>query len=423
MSIYGKLVIDVGRPVTAVLKRSGETVVVENLEEKDLTETFQLLETAAKRGDNVGVDEYRNVGDFLETIPLGSAFKVRKLRSEVIDAVITVGPCLASRSIRPCLASLQVFTSEGFSRESIWRDCVEMAIGYARQHPFGFSACVTDVFGHCLERITALRTDGFVISASVPRAGKIVYRDGKSPIHMHSYVMYKDIGEVDNKRPCRSEFIKFSTEIISILNRAGHDHDAGYMPESTPPSLIPRLPFECSLSPASLTVIVRQVSALPEDLDRYYDFFRSTAEEGVGFSVEEFPTKEIFWEIYGSSWKVVLEDKSSGKLVAIINWCGSWYSRCRESCEIFDTGMIIAKEFRNSGLGTPIFQISKMIAKDLGCRIIYSDIPAHHIASIALFVKNGNSFSGSLPRAIYSPTYGWSDVLLLTMNLDAVSKI
>lgn len=195
------------------------------------------------------------------------------------------------------------------------------------------------------------------------------------------------------------------------------------MPASTPQSLIPRLPFERSLSPASLTVIVRQVSALPDDLDRYYDFFRSAAEEGDGFSIEEFPTKELFWKVYGSSYNVVLEEKSSGKWVAIMNWCSSCYSRCRVNCDVFDTGMIIAKEFRNSGLGTPVVEISKMIAKDLGCRVLYSDIPVHHIVSIALIVKTGHSISGSLPRAFYSPTYGWSDVLLLTMTLDDVSKI
>lgn len=198
ISDFGKPLI--GLPVTTKLKLSGETVVVEELKEEDFAEAFSLLERAAKRGDNVGVDEYRNVDDLLEDFCFGSVFAVRSHRGgSPIDALLMVGPCLASRTIRPCLASAQVVTSEGFAREPLWRDFFEMAIGFAKQHSFGFSACVTQVFIHCIERVTALRKDGFVICATVPKAGKVVRRNGASPVHMHGYLMYKEFGPADNQ--------------------------------------------------------------------------------------------------------------------------------------------------------------------------------------------------------------------------------
>lgn len=195
------------------------------------------------------------------------------------------------------------------------------------------------------------------------------------------------------------------------------------MPESNPQTLIPGLPVERFSSPASLTVIVRQVRTLPEDMDRYYDFFRSAAEEGDGFSIEEFPTKDLFRKFYQSIYNVVLEDKHSGKWVAILYMGSSLYSRSRGSNDIFDAGMIIAKEFRNSGFGTEIVEIIEMIARNLGCRVILSETPIHHIASIAIIPKSGYTISGTLPRAFYARTYGWTDAVIFTKTLNTVSNL
>lgn len=216
----------------------------------------------------------------------------------------------------------------------------------------------------------------------------------------------------------------FSTEICNIIDNDEHNYGGSNASESTPQFLIPGLPVERFLSPASLTVIVSQVGTLPEDVDRYYEICRSAADEGDGFSVEEFPTKELFWKIFGSNYNVVLEDKYSGKWVAVFYIGSSAYSRSRETSDVADAGMIIAKEFRNSGLGSFILiEIVWKIAADLGCRVMYTDVPVHHIASIVMTMHCGYAISGTLPRAFYSPVHGWSDVLLFTKSFNTVSKL
>lgn len=220
-----------------------------------------------------------------------------------------------------------------------------------------------------------------------------------------------------------SEFINLSAEICKIIDKEGHKYNGESTPESNPQALIPGLPVERFSSPASLTVIVRQMRTLPEDMDRYFDFFRSATEEGDGFCSEEFPTKELFWKLNQSVYNVVLEDKHSGKWVAILYMGSSLYSRSRGSNDVFDAGMIIAKEFRNSGFGTEIVEIIEMIARKLGCRVLLSDTPIHHIASIAIIPKSGYAISGTLPRAFYARTCGWTDVVIFNKTLDTVSKL
>lgn len=209
----------------------------------------------------------------------------------------------------------------------------------------------------------------------------------------------------------------------NIIETDGHNYGGSNVSKSTSLSLVPGLPVERFLSAASSTIIVRQVRSLPEDMDRYYEFFRSAAEEGHGFSIEEFPTKELFWKLYQSNYNLVLEDKYSGKWVAIFFIGSSLYSRCKGNFDMADAGVIIAREFRNPGLGTQVVEIVEMVAINLGCRLIYSDVPIHHIASIAMSVKNGYASPGTLPRAFYSHTYGWCDVVLLTKTFDIMHNL
>lgn len=413
LSDFGKPLI--GLPVTTKLKLSGETVVVEELKEGDFAEAFSLLERAAKRGDNVGVDEYRSVGDLLEDFCFGSVFAVRSHHRRVgspIDALLMVGPCLASRTIRPCLASVQVVTSEGFARESFWRDFFEMAIGLAKRHSFGFSACVTQVFIHCIERVTALRKDGFVICATVPKAGKVVRRNGASPVHMHGYLMCKEFGPADNQRPTLPELVEFSKEFSKIMDK----NRATTASKSTTWKPVPGLPSELLLRGSSNPLVLRQLNAQPDEIRRYYDFYRLAGEESDGFSVEEFPTQDLFWQLFQSNYNLVFEEKHSGKWMAVMHFARSLFVRSRDSTDVYDGGLIVAREFRNAGFGTQALEILMSTGRSIGCNLLFSDAPVYQIGSIAISLKQGCVISGSIPRAIYSPTHGWSDVLLFNFT-------
>jgi hypothetical protein len=73
---------------------------------------------------------------------------------------------------------------------SFWHQLATSAVQLARDFSGNqYSACVTDVFITCVERVLALRKAGFLITACVPHAGLLT--NSKSG-YVSSYIMYNE---------------------------------------------------------------------------------------------------------------------------------------------------------------------------------------------------------------------------------------
>ena len=172
------------------LARCRKTVIVEKLMSERLQEAFQMVSDAAKRADNVGVDEYPTI-NYMERLVQRStaALGLRTVDDGRLAGIVIVTPCIYARSPRPTLCTAVVVTSTSVCSDA-WRDVIDVAMDTARRLPEMYSACVMNVFVSCISRLLALRRAGFTITACIPYAGKVAGFPG----YVSNYIMYKDLG-------------------------------------------------------------------------------------------------------------------------------------------------------------------------------------------------------------------------------------
>jgi len=165
-------------------------MTVDQLTSERLQEAYQLVNDAADRGDNVGVDEYPTMTHFERLVQRSNAaLGLRADDDGCLVAVVIVTPCIYARSACPTLCMLDVVTS---LRGDAWRDVIDVAMDTVARLPEAYSACVMNLFVTCVGRLLTLRDAGFIITACIPYAGKVA----GFPDYVNNYIMYKDLGTV-----------------------------------------------------------------------------------------------------------------------------------------------------------------------------------------------------------------------------------
>ena len=163
-----------------------------------LQSSFQLISDSAARGDNIGVDEYPTAG-LLEYIVNHESSCTALTLSNIdgsprMEALILVTPCRYVRSYRSTFCSIVLVTVEELACKMIWKELIHIAQEAARTSSYGHSACLVDVFVTCIKRMLAMREEGFLITACVPEAGRLV-KTGSG--YVANYLMYKDLAVGD----------------------------------------------------------------------------------------------------------------------------------------------------------------------------------------------------------------------------------
>jgi hypothetical protein len=199
------------------LPSSGRTVLYESpLSPARYREAFQLVQEAAVRGDNIGSDEFPTYEYFhshLLDLAVTSACvlgidgtstgnDVSKYEGARMSGIVIITPCRYARSSHPILCSLTIVASRDFADDDkIWQDLIEIGttaasrcgpstakVSMGEQEVGSYNACVVDVFVVCLRQLTAYREAGFMITASIPNAGKLTGLRGRAD----SYILYKE---------------------------------------------------------------------------------------------------------------------------------------------------------------------------------------------------------------------------------------
>ena len=172
-----------------------KTLLVDRLQKECHEEAFLLIQDAAKRGDNMGQFEIatKKYFDFiLDSTTL--AMVLSDLNTKKMECLILVTPCRYIRSCHPTLCCFCIVTSAEFAKKIFWREFIKLAqTVIMRTNPPLYSACMVDVFITCIDRIMALREEGFLITACVPDAGRLAGYPG----YCSSYIMYKDLSSIE----------------------------------------------------------------------------------------------------------------------------------------------------------------------------------------------------------------------------------
>lgn len=157
---------------------------------------YSLVLDSAKRGDNVGLDEYPTLDHFRSFVSRSDAavFLTTADPEDRVDALIVVSPCDYARSPQPILCSVLIVAAAQQSEDlpgGAWPTFISVAMEMARRVRAGrYCACVADVFVTCLERLEAFRRAGFLITACIPHAGKLA---GFGAGYVANYILYKEV--------------------------------------------------------------------------------------------------------------------------------------------------------------------------------------------------------------------------------------
>lgn len=176
-------------PTIWTLPTTRKTFLVEELCGDRHEDAFWLICDAAKRGDNIGIDEISTTEKFESKLRhAATTLTLSDVETKTIECLLLVEECRFVRSVHPTLASLYIVTSRKFSKKIFWQDLIQLAQTVViRASSHGFSAFVVEVFVTCVERMMAFREVGFFITSWVPDAGKLAGFPG----FCSSYIMYK----------------------------------------------------------------------------------------------------------------------------------------------------------------------------------------------------------------------------------------
>ena len=154
----------------------------------------------------------------------------------------------------------------------------------------------------------------------------------------------------------------------------------------------------------------------PEDIGRYYDEFRSAADDDTGFSVEEIPTRRFFWSTFSRYYNCVIEETDTSKWIAVYYLTSSPFTRSKRSVNI-DGGMVVVPEFRRRSLASPLIRfLGEHVSGKLGFEAFVSDTAIDHTVMAGRCVSQNMTIIGSLPCAVYGNDRRVNDLIIVYLK-------
>jgi len=186
------------RPCLWTLPSTLKTLYMKDLNHEDEAQrhtAFQLITDAARRGDNIGVDEVTpgSLDLMLQcsdvAVVLYDPSRGEQAHLERLLGAVVVVESRFIRSAHPRACQLFVVGATELSGRQTWRDLAWLAVSLAAESRRLYVDCFVEVFVPCVQHVLAMRDEGFVITACIPTAGQLAGHPG----YVDSYVMYKQL--------------------------------------------------------------------------------------------------------------------------------------------------------------------------------------------------------------------------------------
>jgi len=162
------------------------------------------------------------------------------------------------------------------------------------------------------------------------------------------------------------------------------------------------------------SIVIRNMN--PNETDLYHSLYDQ------GFGLDEWPTKRFFVErCLRIGHNFVVEEKTTGNRIALVNLMSSVYARSRSS-QLCDIIFAIRRESTGMRYGTEFPGIFAWIAHRMGFTGVHTDCVIISPASLRVCYGNGLIATGVIPRSIYFADQGWVDTVLLYSRLDRIMK-
>ena len=180
-------------PLTKVIPGLG-AVSIEHFHDAEIPEIYEMVCGAARRGEDIGVDEYPSLDDWMERIYMealaAGIITVRHRSTKVLKAAIHFHCSRFSRSLTPCLAETKLVMADGVRKKpDTFLELVTLSEQLVRDSGCGFVGTTIESFIHNHDSIKALRSARFHVTCTMPalvKAPKIGLTE--------SVIFYKDFG-------------------------------------------------------------------------------------------------------------------------------------------------------------------------------------------------------------------------------------
>lgn len=164
--------------------RDDTCVLIDNMSDEQLTETYNMIQEASRHGQGFGVDEYRNEEHFRDEVEGGFNFAVMSKDSGDMIAAFIIAVSCYSRGCR--VADPFIIVRNDQRGKGLGDFCLRMCVDFARQ--LGFIGMYVDTFANntpmvkIIERAGGFRQVGFLPAGGYMTDGSVV----------GSLVYYKD---------------------------------------------------------------------------------------------------------------------------------------------------------------------------------------------------------------------------------------
>ena len=154
----------------------------------------------------------------------------------------------------------------------------------------------------------------------------------------------------------------------------------------------------------------------PEDIWQSEELWRSAAERGEGFGMDEFEDTGYFHRKFFRESNILVVEDTAGKIHATSIFGPSTLSRAVKT--VLATNYVaVDKSSVKLKIGQTLLEHSLKILKNEGYKGIISDTYIENHKMLRLLKKLNFGFRGSLPQCAYIKGYGPSDSLIVYKDL------
>lgn len=357
----------------------------------------KIIEDAAKRGDNVGTDEWRE-GTYSTNLlyELSEIFQATDRDSGRIDAFMFVQYCLYQCSLDSCSATLHVFRSSSVD-DRVYAELASLMGDFARELGLGYTqACVQTSL--CFDGLyKELRRQGFVATIVLPDWVEI------SGIGVtNTVLMIKQLDPIDRQIKSRSDVLRNLSSIYSP-ERVFQEYTNVSLLE------IPGLPLTRT-SPDGTQFLLRNMRR--QDDEAMFQMVRDAMDEGDGFSVYEFPSLDCFRVVsLANSYTLIIEQQDSREIVGFQLYQDAVQYRRSTRRRICESTILLKKRIRGTGLGGGLQSVLSEIGRNLGYECELRMTFVNNSRALGISRRSAVRFLGVFPRGGYLKDIGWTDLV------------
>lgn len=166
--------------------RANLSLYVDILSSNHFAEAYRLVQAAALRGDNIGLDEFPTAESFLEVLEAGDSYMALDSATGRLVALIVIAPCNYSRSVDPIYADGYIVLAEDLQQLDIFRQLLRLSLRMTLD--LEYEGCLVNTFVNHTNSILALRAEGFLPMGCIPMSG-FIHKQGWT----ESMILFKDL--------------------------------------------------------------------------------------------------------------------------------------------------------------------------------------------------------------------------------------